>query len=134
MLHDVGKALLATSLPELYGPVVAAAIETEGEVWVAEREILGATHAAVGANLLGMWGLPGPIIEAVAFHHNPQSHGGTSFGPVLAVHAANVFAHEAGAFAQPGRPPSIDTVCCGGALTEERVASWRGACAPIVGG
>ena len=33
-----------------------------------ERKIIGTAHAAVGAYLLGLWGLPTPIIEAVAFH------------------------------------------------------------------
>jgi HD-like signal output (HDOD) protein len=34
--------------------------------WDAERELFGATHAEVGAWLLGIWGLPVPIVEAMA--------------------------------------------------------------------
>ncbi len=30
------------------------------------------THAELGAFLLGLWGLPFPIVEAVANHHSPQ--------------------------------------------------------------
>jgi hypothetical protein len=33
--------------------------------------VLGASHAEVGAYLLGLWGLPYPIVEAVARHHTP---------------------------------------------------------------
>jgi HD-like signal output (HDOD) protein len=36
-----------------------------------ELEILGFSHAEDGAYLLALWGLPYPIVEAVAFHHNP---------------------------------------------------------------
>jgi HD-like signal output (HDOD) protein len=38
-----------------------------------ESELLGVTHAEVGAYLLALWGLPLPIVEAVAFHHNPSA-------------------------------------------------------------
>jgi len=37
----------------------------EGELW-------GATHADVGAYLLGLWGLPDRVVEAVACHHEPR--------------------------------------------------------------
>jgi hypothetical protein len=38
----------------------------------AETRVLGASHAEVGAYLLGLWGLPYPIVEAVARHHTPE--------------------------------------------------------------
>ena len=38
----------------------------------AETRIIGASHAEVGAYLLGLWGLPYPVIEAVAHHHEPE--------------------------------------------------------------
>ena len=37
----------------------------------AEKKIFGATHAEVGAYLAGLWGLPDPIVEGLAFHHQP---------------------------------------------------------------
>lgn len=36
-----------------------------------ERRTTGATHAQIGAYLLGLWGLPYSIVEAVALHHAP---------------------------------------------------------------
>jgi hypothetical protein len=33
----------------------------------------GATHAEIGAYLLGLWGLPYSIVEAVALHHTPMT-------------------------------------------------------------
>jgi hypothetical protein len=38
----------------------------------AEYTAMGASHAELGAYLLGLWGLPGNVVEAVAFHHNPS--------------------------------------------------------------
>lgn len=46
------------------------------------------SHAEVGAYLLGMWGLPGAIVEAVAHHHSPQRVGHSVFDAVGVVHVA----------------------------------------------
>lgn len=45
-------------------------------------------HAEAGAYLLGLWGLPMPIIEAVAFHLDPQRSATRSFWVTGAVHVA----------------------------------------------
>ncbi len=45
-------------------------------------------HAEAGAYLLGLWGLPMPIIEAVAFHLEPQKSNTRSFWVTGAVHVA----------------------------------------------
>ena len=37
--------------------------------------MLGVTHAEIGAYLLGIWGLPYSIVEAVAHHHTPRRVG-----------------------------------------------------------
>src|SRR5205814_9411132 len=62
----------------------------------AERRVFGATHAELGAYVLGIWGLPELIVEAVAWHHNPERCPETSFSPVTAVHAARALLHEGG--------------------------------------
>jgi HD-like signal output (HDOD) protein len=60
----------------------------------AEREAFGFTHAEVGAYLLGLWGLPATIVEAVAFHHRPSALTLAGFELVVAVHIASVLADE----------------------------------------
>jgi HD-like signal output (HDOD) protein len=45
-------------------------------------------HAAAGAYLLGVWGLPMGIAEAVAYHHHPSRGGFRTFGVPGAVHIA----------------------------------------------
>ncbi|WP_305804169.1 HDOD domain-containing protein [Stenotrophomonas sp. YIM B06876] len=49
-------------------------------------------HAEAGAYLLGLWGLPMPIIEAVAFHLQPQRSNIRSFWVTGAVHVATALA------------------------------------------
>ena len=47
-----------------------------------------------GAYLLGLWGLPISIVEAVALHNTPHLSGIKTFTPLTAVHAASVFENE----------------------------------------
>ncbi|GIX35828.1 MAG: hypothetical protein KatS3mg126_1607 [Lysobacteraceae bacterium] len=48
----------------------------------------GPHYAEAGAYLLGMWGLPMPIVEAVAHHHQPQRSRARGFWVSGAVHVA----------------------------------------------
>ena len=71
LLHDVGRLVLGTWLGEKSG-IVAARIQHEAlPFWEIERQVFNATHAQVGAYMMGLWGLPDELVEAVAFHHNP---------------------------------------------------------------
>lgn len=49
-------------------------------------------HSEAGAYLLGLWGLPMPIVEAVAFHRQPQRASVRSFWVPGAVHVASALA------------------------------------------
>lgn len=91
LLHDLGLLVLAVNLPDGYREAVALVRERGIAGWRAEREVFGASHAEVGAYLLGIWGLNEAIVEAVAFHHRPGAAGNRSFGPLTAVHVADVF-------------------------------------------
>jgi HD-like signal output (HDOD) protein len=71
LVHDIGKLILALGMPEKFAEVVREHARTRLPYHLVEREILGVTHAEVGAYLLGVWGLPIPIVEAVAYHHTP---------------------------------------------------------------
>jgi HD-like signal output (HDOD) protein len=55
----------------------------------AEKQIFEATHAEIGAYLLGLWGLPNSVVEAVAFHHIPGQYQTETFTALTAVHIAN---------------------------------------------
>lgn len=89
MLHDVGRLILANYLPDEYAAVTPCMEEKSIPVWEAERTIFNCTHMEVGGYLLGLWGLPNPIVEAVVYHHNPSKGSSDGFTPLTAVHTAN---------------------------------------------
>jgi HD-like signal output (HDOD) protein/ActR/RegA family two-component response regulator len=73
LLHDIGYWVLAQECPKQLGAAVELSLKQGRPLFECERETIGATHAQIGAYLLGLWGLPLPIVEAVAWHHSPQS-------------------------------------------------------------
>jgi HD-like signal output (HDOD) protein len=94
LLHDIGKLLLAANLPLEYGQMIDQAQRRHLTLREMEFEILGATHAEVGACLLGTWGLPLPILEAIAWHHLPQLSDDRTFSLLTAVHVADAMDRE----------------------------------------
>jgi HD-like signal output (HDOD) protein len=96
MLHDIGKLMLADSLPEEFAQALALAGEKKIPLAEAEQEIFGATHAGLAAYLLGLWGLPAAIVEAVAFHHTPEKSELKQCSALTAVHVANALCDNAG--------------------------------------
>lgn len=93
-MHDIGKLVLATSYAEEYATILSIVRETNIPVQEAEKDILGFTHAEVGAYLLAIWGFDEDIIEAIYCHHEPQRLGSTDLSPAVAIHVANSFDHE----------------------------------------
>ena len=94
LLHDIGNLILAVCDSENYKKVVKACAASNRPQHEVEAEILGVTHAEVGAYLLGLWGLPHPIVEAVAYHHNPSAALERSFDIPTAVSLANALVEE----------------------------------------
>ena len=72
LLHDIGYWVLLQECPM----ELTAALKHAQTMGIpseqAEREVIGASHAEIGAYLLGLWGFPYQIVEAVAFHHAPN--------------------------------------------------------------
>lgn len=91
LLHDIGKLIMASADPKEYGRVVSLAASQRIDQSCLELEVLGCTHAVVGAYLLGIWGLPAAIVEAAAWNHNPSKSPVSEFGPLAAVHVASAY-------------------------------------------
>jgi putative nucleotidyltransferase with HDIG domain len=81
LLHDVGKVAINKALDEAERQRLRRQSQIDEK---AEIDIAGITHGAVGAKICEEWNLPPEIIEAVRFHHNPDSSGGTLAGIVCA--------------------------------------------------
>lgn len=69
LLHDIGKVVLAKYLPADFDRVCVYARENRVCFHEAELEVLGVTHAALGACLLEKWNLPANTVVPVEYHH-----------------------------------------------------------------
>ncbi len=130
MLHDVGKLILAVNFSEDYQTVVQAPPEDTRAEWAREQAIFGASHAEVGAYLMGLWGIESTLLAAIAFHHNPDQSQIGEFSPVAAVHLANLFDRENRHGDEGGRADE-DYLKTIGVLG--RVEEWRRECADLQG-
>src|SRR3984885_4791380 len=94
LLHDVGKLVLATRSPKHFARALEGAAEEKPPLFAVEQDLMGVSHAEVGAYLLEIWGLPCPVVEAVAHHHHPERVPQETLDAVAVVHVANYLAHE----------------------------------------
>jgi HD-like signal output (HDOD) protein len=71
---DTDQAFMAglvCDVGELIPTVVITEAAPDGAAVSMRDPTRAVTHAELGAFLLGLWGLPSPIVEAVANHHQP---------------------------------------------------------------
>jgi putative nucleotidyltransferase with HDIG domain len=126
ILHDIGKLVLAAELPEEFEMAVAQAAPNAHPLHVAERQLHGITHAEVGAYLLGVWGLPYSVVEAVANHHAPTRVPQRGLDTLTAVYLANTLAHEQEQRAGIGTPfEPIDEAYVSSLGLTEKLPGWR---------
>src|SRR3984957_13142051 len=90
LLHDIGYWILIQECPKELASALKLARAEGLPLLECERRITGATHAEIGAYLLGLWGLPYAIVEAVSLHHTPTAvttHGYDLVGALAVSHA-----------------------------------------------
>jgi len=73
LLHNVGKLIALTELPDLAQQAIQC--DLTSDPWHRQQSALGFTFADCGAELLSAWGLPEALIEAVRFQHLPNLAG-----------------------------------------------------------
>ena len=129
LLHDVGKLVLASAMPQVYGEILRE-VKSGKPLVEAERERLNCSHSEVGAYLAAIWGLPNPIVEAIAWHHNPTAIGNTPFCPLVAVHAADRLV-SATPFAHFPDAVTPDAEFLARLGLEKRQDHWRNLCDEI---
>lgn len=125
LLHDTGKVVMAANFPERYAEVVRLEKAEGLDPCEAERRVFGASHPDVGGYLLGLWGLPVPVVEAIAFHHRPRLGAERTFSPLTAVHVADAFMHRALAPEGAGPDPRLDFEYLNDLGLAARVPAWR---------
>lgn len=82
LVHDIGKIVIATAFPDAHAEIVRRNGGPCNAPSAIERDVLGTSHAEIGAYLLGRWGLPLPVLDAIAHHNDDEVIAAT---PVLAV-------------------------------------------------
>jgi putative nucleotidyltransferase with HDIG domain len=85
LLHDVGRIVFAARASGATEPVLSS------EERLAQMDM---HHAEVGAYLLGLWGFPSSVVEAVAYHHNTSGTTESGFGLTVLIHIANRLAQR----------------------------------------
>jgi putative nucleotidyltransferase with HDIG domain len=88
LLHDIGELALAENFGEEYQNALNVVENQDRPLFEVELELFGATHADTGAYLLALWGVPIPVVEAVASHHAAAGIFNSAFSVTAAVHAA----------------------------------------------
>ncbi|HMJ92278.1 MAG TPA: response regulator [Candidatus Acidoferrum sp.] len=121
MLHDSGKLVLAMNFPDQYARALELAEANQGSLLGAEREVFGCSHPEVGGYLLGLWGLPVPVVEAIALHHSP-ARSEPIFSALTITHVANALVHQLDGDVTE---PALDLNYLGNLGMSERIAVWE---------
>jgi len=132
ILHDIGKLILATKMPQEFELVLSQVHAQNRPLNEIELEVLGTTHAEVGAYLMALWGFNNPSMDAVCCHHNAGMLPCECFSPVMTVMVANLLDHELVNINRPCDPHLLDEACNLHPLLGERLGIWREICRDIL--
>lgn len=72
LLRDIGKVILDHYLNKQFQSVMDGVNEGNKSFIEVEEEILGFNHGQVGAKIAEKWKLPEDLVEAIAYHHQPE--------------------------------------------------------------
>jgi len=103
LLHDIGQLVLAAKMPDQFMAIQSIIEQRKCPGFVAEEEVLGTSHAEIGAYLLGLWGIPHIIVEPIAHHHRPTRIPHSGLDITVALYLADVLSH------QPVAPPDANS-------------------------
>ncbi len=123
LLHDVGKLLLDAHCTDECLRVYEKVRQDNRRVAEVESELLGLTHAQVGAYLLGLWGLPSAVVHAVARHHAKDPEPGL-LSTAEIVYFANVLDHDIIVFNQHYARPTPEPARLEAVGGVEKYEAW----------
>jgi HD-like signal output (HDOD) protein len=96
VLEDLGILVLASNFPQAYDRAIESLLAEKALLTTVEQQEFAVTHAEVGAYLLGLWGIPAPVLDIVSMHHTPHLITDPGISQVLAVYAADILVGELG--------------------------------------
>ena len=127
LLHDAGMLMLAQKSQDRYREARALAQQVKCHVWEMEECVYNTAHANVGAGAIALWGLPEPVVDAVAMHHWPIRSADRAFTALTAVHVANCFL-ESRITDMIGTADTIDMEYLRRIGVSDRLDRWRDIC------
>jgi len=89
LLHDIGKVILDGYFSDSFADALQTASDKGISLFDAEKEVLPATHEAVGRHLAERWNLPAELIEVVGAHNSLKPEKSEHAKLVMLVHVAD---------------------------------------------
>ncbi len=128
LMHDIGKLVFASKFTEEWR-LAQSEHSTSGERLIdIEHRVLGASHAEMGAYLLGLWGLSTPTVEAAAFHHQPDLLATGEWTLPAVIYLANAIDHAVSAKDQNTTVPELHVKFLARLDIEHRIPVWEEQC------
>lgn len=123
VLHDLGKLVLLDRCPDLFAYLGRTAEQRGAPLHRVELEVLGITHAEIGAYLIHLWQLPDSIVTAVASHHLPSRPSATELALVL--HVADALLHGRNPATPRGTDARLDRESLRRFELDDRLPVWE---------
>lgn len=95
ILHDIGKLIFEEYINDAYYKTIHIAQKHSVSLYLAEKKLLGITHAHIGSILADKWALPQDLESAIVYHHEPWECQ-ESIDAAAAVYLADILAIEVG--------------------------------------
>ena len=78
LLQNVGQLIFALLAPDRYDSILErlTVSDRNADETTLEEEMFAISHAALGAEVAKIWGLPSAILEAIRHHHDPDAYAG----------------------------------------------------------
>ncbi|MCP4291621.1 MAG: HDOD domain-containing protein [bacterium] len=103
LLHDTGKLIEKRYFSDDFDELVKAAQEQEMTWFDTEKALFQIHHATIGKAIFRAWKFPSSVVDAVQFHHTPDS--ATKFPQLTALaHLGDYMAYPLG-YPSPGALP-----------------------------
>ncbi len=97
LLHDIGKLLIAVSLPRQYDEILALIAVNGCTLIEAERDVIGIDHAELSGLAISRWELSEAIQSAACDHHQPaESAVEARIRKPVGVHHADAYVNQLG--------------------------------------
>lgn len=92
LVHDIGKLVIYTALPEAYAEMTKEVGADACHIFEMENRFFGITHEQVTAKLLKSWRFPDTVMAAAEHHHHPEKAAPNDLFTWV-VHAVDLLVH-----------------------------------------